>query len=45
MARFEKLQDLFAILCRTREPLTLEALCDEMSASQATVSPVLRSSA
>ena len=37
MARFEKLQDLFAILCRTREPLTLEALCDEMSASQATV--------
>ena len=37
MARFEKLQDLFAILCRTREPLTLDALCDEMSASQATV--------
>lgn len=37
MARFEKLQDLFAILCRTREPLTLQALCDEMAASQATV--------
>lgn len=37
MARFEKLQDLFGILCRTREPKTLEALCAEMSASQATV--------
>jgi predicted DNA-binding transcriptional regulator YafY len=37
VARFEKLQDLFAIFCRTREPLTLEAICDEMSASPATV--------
>ncbi|MBU3672529.1 MAG: WYL domain-containing protein [Sinobacteraceae bacterium] len=37
MARFEKLQEIFSILCRTREPKTLAALCDEMSASPATV--------
>ena len=37
MARFEKLQELFGILCRTREPRSLVSLCDEMSASQATV--------
>jgi predicted DNA-binding transcriptional regulator YafY len=37
MARFEKLQELFAILCRTREVRSLASLCDEMGASQATV--------
>ena len=37
MARFEKLQELFAILCRTREPRSLASLCAEMAASQATV--------
>ena len=37
MARFEKLQELFAILCRTRETRSLVSLCDEMGASQATV--------
>lgn len=37
MARFEKLQELFAILCRTREVRSLASLCDEIGASQATV--------
>jgi len=37
MARFEKLQDLFGIFCRTRETRSLASLCDEMNASQATV--------
>ena len=37
MARFEKLQDLFGLLCRTREPQPLAALCDQLGASPATV--------
>jgi proteasome accessory factor C len=37
MARFEKLQEIFGIFCRTREPLPLAALCDETGASPATV--------
>jgi predicted DNA-binding transcriptional regulator YafY len=37
MARFEKLQELFAIFCRTREVRSLVSLCEEMDASQATV--------
>lgn len=37
MARFEKLQDLFAALCRTREARSLASLCDELDASPATV--------
>ena len=37
MARFEKLQELIAILCRTREVRSLASLCDEMGASQATI--------
>ena len=32
MARFEKLQEIFGIFCRTREPLPLAALCDETGA-------------
>jgi predicted DNA-binding transcriptional regulator YafY len=37
MARFERLQELFGILCRTREPKSLDDLCEEMHASPATV--------
>ena len=37
MARFEKLQDLFGLLGRTREPQPLAALCDQLGASPATV--------
>lgn len=37
MARFEKLQEIFGIFCRTREPLPLAVLCDETGASPATV--------
>lgn len=37
MARFEKLQELFAVFCRTREPRSLESLCDELGASPATI--------
>jgi predicted DNA-binding transcriptional regulator YafY len=37
MARFEKLQEIFSIFCRTREPLSLAALCDETGGSPATV--------
>ena len=37
MARFERLQELIAILCRTREVRSLSSLCDEMGTSQATV--------
>lgn len=37
MARFERLQELIAILCRTREARSLSSLCDEMGASQATI--------
>ena len=37
MARFERLQELISILCRTREVRSLSSLCDEMGASQATV--------
>ena len=37
MARFEKLQDLFGLLGRTRESQPLTALCDQLSASPATV--------
>lgn len=36
MARFEKLQDLFDLLWRTREPLPLHALCAELAVSPAT---------
>ncbi len=37
MARFERLQELISILCRTREVRSLSSLCDEMDASQATI--------
>jgi proteasome accessory factor C len=37
MARFEKLQELFAVLCRTREARSLDSLCDEIGASPATI--------
>ncbi len=37
MARFEKLQDLFDALWRTREARSLASLCDELGASPATV--------
>lgn len=37
MARFEKLQDLFSTLCRTREARSLDSLCDELDASPATI--------
>jgi predicted DNA-binding transcriptional regulator YafY len=42
MARFEKLQELFAILCRTREVRSLDSLCSEMQASPATIKRVIR---
>lgn len=37
MARYEKLQELFDRLWRTREPLPLESLCSDLDASPATV--------
>lgn len=37
MARYEKLQELFDLLWRTREPLPLAALCGDLEASPATV--------
>lgn len=37
MARFEKLQDLFGLLGRTREAQPLAALCDQLGASPATI--------
>ncbi len=41
MARFEKLQDLFDALWRTREARSLASLCDELGASPATVNRLI----
>lgn len=42
MARFEKLQQLFSIFCRTREVRSLDSLCGEMESSPATIKRLIR---
>lgn len=41
MARFEKVQSLYEILCGTREPQSMQSLCSQLVASRATVKRLL----
>ncbi|MFM1887100.1 MAG: hypothetical protein RL026_2257 [Pseudomonadota bacterium] len=41
MARFEKVQALYEILCATREPQSMQSLCSQLVASRATVKRLL----